>query len=181
MHPSCFTGQFSAWQQGLDFTLRHSQANWVPSISWQVRVRLRETWRFAGWACMSLCSAMSNADLFSGRCSIAPMWLWRKALWLLVGTSRVCYGGNLASDLVLEPTSLCTPWWHAWRRLAFDYSLRRTGFFAHALWGIEFAVYASNSSIPFVRRPQGVINGNNHFSGLWGNASSQSKLHKQEQ
>lgn len=58
------------------------------------RVRLRETWRFAGWACMSLCSAMSNADLFSGRCSVAPVWLWRKALWLLVGTSRVCSWGQ---------------------------------------------------------------------------------------
>lgn len=37
------------------------------------------------------------------------------------------------------------------------------------------------SSIHFARRSCGAIGGNNHFSGCWGNASSQTKLHEQEQ
>lgn len=70
MNPSCFPEQFSVWQPGLDFSLRHSQADWVPLIPWEIRrVMPRETRVFADCACTSLCCTMSKADLFSQQCS----------------------------------------------------------------------------------------------------------------
>lgn len=100
MHPSCFTGQFLAWQQELDTTLRRSQANWVALICrWMRRATLRETWKRAGHAC----STMSNTDLFVGKCPIARVWLWRKASWLLMGISSAGNGGH-----VWPQTSCCS-------------------------------------------------------------------------
>lgn len=182
MNPSCFPGQFSVWQQGLDFSLRHSQAHWVPLISWEIRrVMPRQTGVFADCACTSLCPTMTKADLFSGKCSVtlnvtleknfmaAHGQLWHSQQWQF--HCRLC--------------AIAEPVWHP----CLVACLKEAGtWFPAVLRHVRcsrFLCPRGNwiccwSSIHFARRSCGAISGNNHFSGRWGTASSQTKLREQE-
>lgn len=131
------------------------------------------------WLCLlSLCSTRSKADLFSGKCSVT----------LTVTLERNFVVAHAQFEYSLQWQSHCTlcataePVWHPCLLVC----LKGAGIWFPAV--LHHVTWASVpwengiccwSSIHFARRSCGAISGNNHFTGCWGNASSQSKPHEQ--